>query len=73
LLKLTERGLERKTAYEAVQRAAMKTWKGTESLLENLKAEEEITAKITPDELGALCSLNHHLRWVDDTFRRLGL
>jgi adenylosuccinate lyase len=73
LLKLTERGLERKTAYEAVQRAAMKTWKGTETLLENLVAEEEITAKITPDELGTLCSLNHHFRWVDDTFRRLGL
>ena len=28
LLKLTERGLERKAAYEAVQRAAMKTWQG---------------------------------------------
>ena len=73
LLKLTERGLERKTAYEAVQRAAMKTWQGDKSLLENLVVEEEITAKIPPDEIAKLCSLEHHFRWVDDTFRKLGL
>jgi adenylosuccinate lyase len=73
LLKLTERGLDRKTAYEAVQRAAMKTWQGDKQLLENLCAEEEITAKIPPKEIAALCSLDHHFRWVDDTFQRLGL
>jgi len=73
LLKLTERGLERKTAYEAVQRAAMKTWEGDKPLLENLCAEEEITAKIPPAELAQLCSLDHHFRWVDDTFKRLGI
>jgi len=73
LLKLTERGLERKTAYEAVQRAAMATWQGEKPLLANLQAEPEITAKIPAEELGQLCSLDHHFRWVDDTFQRLGL
>ncbi len=73
LLKLTERGLERKTAYEAVQRAAMKTWQGAQSLQENLVAEQEITAKIPAGEIAELCSLDHHFRWVEDTFRRLGL
>jgi len=73
LLKLTERGLERKTAYEAVQRAAMKTWQGGQSLETNLVAEPEITALILPDEIGRLCSLEHHFRHVDETFRKLGL
>ncbi len=73
LLKLTERGLERKIAYEAVQRAAMATWQGEHSLLENLQAEAEITAKIPHAELTALCSLDHHFRWADDTFAKLGL
>jgi adenylosuccinate lyase len=73
LLKLTERGLERKTAYEAVQKAAMATWQGDKPLLENLQAEPDITAKIPAAELAQLCSLDHHFRWVDDTFRRLGL
>ena len=73
LLRLTERGLERKTAYEAVQRAAMKTWQGEQSLQENLVAESEIAAKIPPDEIMQLCSLDHHFRHVDETFRKLGL
>jgi adenylosuccinate lyase len=73
LLKLTERGLERKAAYEAVQRAAMKTWQGEQSLQENLLAEPEITAKIPPAEIAQLCSLDHHFRHVDATFRKLGL
>lgn len=73
LLKLTERGLERKTAYEAVQRAAMATWRGDKSLQENLLLESAITDKIPPAEIAALCSLEHHFRWVDDTFQRLGL
>src|SRR5205809_1284523 len=57
LLKLTERGLERKAAYEAVQRAAMKTWQGSVSLQENLAAEPEVSAHLSPAEIDALCSL----------------
>jgi adenylosuccinate lyase len=73
LLKLTERGLERKTAYEAVQRAAMATWRGDKTLQENLLLETEITSKIPAAEIAQLCSLDHHFRWVEDTFQRLGL
>ncbi len=73
LLKLTERGLERKTAYEAVQRAAMATWRGEQSLQENLLLESAITDKISAAEIASLCTLEHHFRWVEDTFQRLGL
>ncbi len=73
LLKLTERGLERKTAYEAVQRAAMKTWQGERSLKENLLEEAEIMAQLTPEEIGKVCSLDIHFAHVDDTFAKLGL
>ena len=73
LLELTRRGLERKTAYEAVQRAAMKTWRGEETLAENLRVEPEIAAVLSGEEIDRLCSLEPHLRHVDETFRRLGL
>ena len=73
LLKLTERGLERKAAYEAVQRAAMKTWQGDVSLQENLAAEPEIAAVISREEIDRLCSLEIHFAHIDETFRRLGL
>ncbi len=73
LLKLTERGLDRKEAYEAVQRAAMKTWKGENTFAENLKCEPAVAAKLMADEVDALCSLDIHFTHVDATFRDLGL
>ena len=73
LLALTRAGAERQNAYEAVQRAAMKTWKGNQSFAENAKSEPEITARLSPAEIEALCSLDVHFRHVDATFRALGL
>jgi adenylosuccinate lyase len=73
LLQLTAKGLERKTAYEAVQRAAMKTWQGSVSLQENLAAEPEISAVLSGEEIDKLCSLEIHFSHVDSTFQKLGL
>ena len=49
LLALTRAGANRQTAYEAVQRAAMRTWKGEQSFAENAKQEPEITALLSPE------------------------
>ncbi|MEY2479468.1 MAG: adenylosuccinate lyase [Verrucomicrobiota bacterium] len=73
LLALTRAGAERKAAYEAVQRAAMKTWKGEGTFAENAKREPEITSRLSATEIDALCSLDAHFRYVDLTFRALGL
>jgi len=73
LLQLTARGLERKAAYEAVQRAAMKTWQGEISLQENLAAEPEVAAVLSRAEIDTLCSLDIHFAHVDATFHKLGL
>jgi adenylosuccinate lyase len=73
LLALTRAGAERQTAYEAVQRAAMKTWQGDTPFAENAKAEPEIAARLTPNEIEQLCSLDIHFRHIDETFRQLGL
>ncbi|MEP6820754.1 MAG: adenylosuccinate lyase [Chthoniobacterales bacterium] len=73
LLALTRAGAERKTAYEAVQRAAMRTWKGDKSFAENAKAEADITALVPAGEIDSLCSIETHLRHVESTFEALGL
>jgi len=73
LLALTRAGLERKRAYEAVQRAAMRTWEGTDSFAQNVKREPEITALLSESEIDSLCSLDIHFQHVEDTFRALGL
>ena len=73
LLALTRAGIERKTAYEAVQRAAMKTWKGERTFAENAKREPEIAARLSTEEIDRLCSLDTHFKHVDSTFKALGL
>jgi adenylosuccinate lyase len=73
LLALTRAGLDRKTAYEAVQRAAMKTWEGERSFAENVKAEPAIATKLSAKQIDELFSLDNHFRHVDETFSALGL
>jgi adenylosuccinate lyase len=73
LLALTRAGVERKSAYEAVQRAAMKTWKGEGAFAENVKREPEIKAKLSAAEIDHLCSLDVHFQHVGATFKALGL
>ena len=73
LLALTRAGAQRKTAYESVQRAAMKTWKGEGTFADNVKAEPEIASKLSAKEIDRLCSLDIHFAYIDETFRALGL
>ena len=73
LLALTRAGAERKSSYEAVQNAAMKTWKGEGTFAENVKREPEIVAKLSAAEIDDLCSLDIHFQHVDATFKALGL
>ena len=73
LLALTRAGLDRKTAYEAVQRVAMKTWEGERSFAENVKADPAIATKLSATQVDELCSLDNHFRHLDETFSALGL
>ena len=73
LLALTRAGAERKSAYEAVQRAAMKTWQGEGTFAENARKEPEISRRISAAEIDRLCSLDVHFQHVDSTFKSLGL
>jgi adenylosuccinate lyase len=73
LLALTRAGANRQAAYEAVQRAAMRTWKGDRSFAENAKQEPAITELLSPEKIDQLCSLDIHFRHVEETFSTLGL
>ena len=73
LLALTRAGAERKSAYEVVQRAAMKTWKGEGTFAENAKREPEIASRLSAAEIDRLCSLDVHFQHIDATFKALGL
>ena len=73
LLMLTERGLERKDAYEAVQRAAMKTWKEGGNFADNLAAEPTVSEHLGAAEIEHACAPDRHFRFVDEKFRAVGI
>jgi adenylosuccinate lyase len=73
LLALTDRGLPRREAYEAVQGAAMACWRGTESLPYYLKQSEAVRARMSPREIDRVCSIEQHFRHVKSTFKKLGI
>jgi len=73
LLALTERGLPRQRAYEIVQRNAMRAWRERRSFQEILAADPEVTAALSPVELGQCFDAGWYLRNIDAVYKRLGL
>ncbi|SEH18540.1 Adenylosuccinate lyase [Sphingopyxis sp. YR583] len=73
LLALTQAGASREESYVLVQRNAMKVWEsdGQLSLLELLKGDADVTAKLSADELTALFDLGYHMKHVDTIFNRV--
>jgi adenylosuccinate lyase len=73
LLALTQAGVSREDAYRLVQRNAMKVWEsdGQLSLLDLLKADAEVTAALSPDQLEEKFDLGYHLKHVDTIFARV--
>ena len=71
LLALAEAGLGRQEAYEIIQRHALAAWQGGESLLDRLRAEPEVSARLSDDQLRGLFDLDHHTKHVDLIFRRV--
>jgi adenylosuccinate lyase len=73
LLELTDRGMARKNAYEAVQRAAMRTWAEKIPLLRTLSEEAEVMQHIDAAELEKICSPERHFAHIEERFRKVGI
>jgi len=71
LLALTQKGVSRENAYVYVQRNAMKIWAEGGSYLDKLKADKDVSAHLTDQELDALFDLDQHFRHVDTIFKRV--
>jgi len=71
LLTLTQKGLSREDAYAAVQRNAMRVWRGEGAFLDFLNADPEVSRAISPAELAALFDLDYHVKHVDTIFERV--
>src|SRR5262245_51687523 len=73
LLKLTDAGLPRQTAYELVQKNAMRAWKERRSFFELIAADPKVMEHLSADELKSCFDPAFFLKNVDAIFKRLGL
>lgn len=73
LLALTQAGVSREDSYRLVQRNAMKVWEsdGALSLMELLKADADVTAALSAEEIEARFDLDYHYKNVDTIFARV--
>jgi len=73
LLALTQAGMSREDSYSAVQRNAMQVWQsdGALQLLDLLKADPDVSARLSATQLEALFDLGYHTAHVDTVFARV--
>lgn len=71
LLALTNTGVSRETAYEWVQRNAMRVWDEDRDFQTLVKADDEIKSHLSVEEIERIFSLDHYLRNVDSVFERV--
>ncbi|WP_150291857.1 adenylosuccinate lyase [Sphingobium estronivorans] len=73
LLALTQAGVSREDSYRYVQRNAMKVWEsdGQLSLMELLKADPDVAAALSAEQIEEKFNLDYHFRQVDTIFRRV--
>ncbi len=73
LLALTDAGMARRDAYEAVQSCAMACWRGDKQLGEYLKESEAIAKFLTKKQITELCSTKRHFQHIKRKFKQVGL
>lgn len=71
LLALTQKGVSRETAYEWVQRNAMKVWDKNEDFHELVKNDADIKSQLSSREIDGVFMLGTYLRNVGTIFERV--
>jgi adenylosuccinate lyase len=71
LLCLIRKGVKRQDAYGMIQRNAMKSLEEKAELPDLLKKDPDIMKLLSEEEIERSFSMEHHLRHVDDIFKRV--
>ena len=71
LLALTQAGMSREDAYEAVQRTAMEVWENGGDFRAELEKDDGVSAHLDAAALAELFDLGHHTKHVDTIFERV--
>ncbi|MFI3256565.1 MAG: adenylosuccinate lyase [Psittacicella sp.] len=70
---LINKGLSREDSYDKIQPIAMKAWISNLTFIDLLKEDDLISKYLTKEELLECFSLEFHLKYVDDIYKRVGI
>jgi adenylosuccinate lyase len=73
LVALMEKGMQRKQAYEVIQKTAMEAWNNKEDFKKLILKTESVTSVLSPDEIAACFDINKYLCSIDAIYKRIGL
>jgi len=71
LVRLSERGMKRKDAYELVQRNAMKVWDTGRDFKTLLLEDEKLLEHLKREDIEEVFDVDYHLKHVDELFERV--
>ena len=73
LIKMIDAGMNRESAYDAVQPLAMQAWEERRSFRQIVSASAEITSRLSEEAIDDAFDPSYHLKNVDHIFDRVGL
>jgi len=73
LLSLIDKGMSREAAYDIVQPNAMKAWENGMHFKSLIEEVEDITSRLTQEDIDDCFDYTYHLKNVDGIFERIGL
>jgi len=73
LVELEKRGVERKKAYDIIQRCAMKVWNNNENFKAALWMDKDFMKVVKPRELERFFDLAYYTKHVDRIFKNVGI
>ena len=73
LLELVDKGLAREEAYKIVQASAGRSWDEGLDFRDLIRSDPAVSAHLSEAETDRLFDYGYYTRFVDDTFRRVGL
>src|SRR3989338_3222584 len=73
LVELEKRGMERRKAYDIVQRGAMEAWNKNINFKEALWKDKDFRTALTPKEIEKFFELAYYTKHVDGIFKKVGI
>ncbi|MDP2980542.1 MAG: adenylosuccinate lyase [Candidatus Omnitrophota bacterium] len=73
LVELEKRGVERRRAYDIIQRCAMKVWEKGVDFKDALKADSDFIKVVKAKEIEGFFKVAYYIKYVDAIFKKVGI